>query len=49
MHSTLDNDHQLEKLEFALAVSQAVGDKIRSTEIKNKIEEIGIKLEEPGT
>tara|TARA_B100000214_G_scaffold362164_1_gene326326 strand:- start:712 stop:867 length:156 start_codon:yes stop_codon:yes gene_type:complete len=45
----LDIDHQLEKLEFALAFSQTVGDKIRSAEIMNQIKIIGYKYEEPGT
>ena len=44
-----DLDHQLEKLEFALAVSQTIGDKIKSDKIRNQIEVIGYKYEEPGT
>ena len=44
-----DLDHQLEKLEFALALSQTIGDKIKSAKIKNQMEVIGYKFEEPGT
>ena len=47
--SQLDLDHQLEKLEFALAFSQTIGDKIKSAKLKNQIEVIGYKYEEPGT
>ena len=47
--SKLDTDHQLEKLEFALAISQTIGDKIRSDQIKAKIKIIGVKYIEPGT
>ena len=47
--SLLEQDHQLEKLEFALAVSQTVGDEIRSAQIKDQIAKIGFNLEEPGT
>ena len=47
--SLLELDHQLEKLEFALAISQTNGDKIRSDQFKDQIILIGIKYEEPGT
>ena len=47
--SLLDLDHQLEKLEFALALSQTIGDKSKSAKIRNQIEVIGYKYEEPGT
>ena len=47
--SLLEIDHQLEKLEFALAISLTNGDKIRSDQIKNQIKLIGVKYEEPGT
>ncbi len=47
--SFIEKDHQLEKLEFALAISQSIGDHIRSNEIKDQINKIGISLEEPGT
>ena len=48
-HSLLEIDHKLEKLEFALAISQAMGDKIRSDQIKDQIKIIGFRYEEPGT
>ena len=47
--SILELDHQLEKLEFALAFSQTIGDNIKSAKIRNQIEVIGYKYEEPGT
>ena len=47
--SELEFDHQLEKLEFALAISQTIGDNIKSAKIRNEIEVIGYKYEEPGT
>ena len=47
--SLIELDHQLEKLEFALALSQSVGDEIKSAKIRNQIEVIGYKYEEPGT
>ena len=45
----IERDHRLEKLEFALAISKTKGDKIKSKQIKDQIEKIGINLEEPGT
>ena len=45
----IEKDHQLEKLEFALAVSQSSGDKIRSDQIKDQIAKIGLNFVEPGT
>ena len=47
--SLVDIDHQLEKLEFALALSQSKGDTKKSATIKSQIEKIGINFEEPGT
>jgi hypothetical protein len=47
--SQIEIDHQLEKLEFALAFSLNIGDKIRSDQIKDKIKIIGVQYEEPGT
>ena len=47
--SLLDLDHQLEKLEFALALSQNFGDKIKSAKIRHQIDVIGYLYEEPGT
>ena len=47
--SLIEIDHKLEKLEFALAISQNIGDKITSDKIKDQIKNIGFKYEEPGT
>tara|TARA_B100001029_G_C14666290_1_gene237107 strand:+ start:42 stop:197 length:156 start_codon:yes stop_codon:yes gene_type:complete len=47
--SLIERDHQLEKLEFALAFSKTIGDQIRSKKIKDQIEKIGFNYEEPGT
>ena len=47
--SLQDLDHQLEKLEFALALSQTFGDKIKSAKLRHQIELIGYSYEEPGT
>ena len=47
--SLIERDHQLEKLEFALAISQTIGDNTRSDQIKNEIEKIGFNYQEPGT
>ena len=41
--------HQLEKLEFALAIAQTKGDKKKSIVLKKKIVELGGNVEEPGT
>ena len=49
MKNLLDLDYQLEKLEFALALSKTVGDNIKSAKIRNQIEVIGYSYEEPGT
>ena len=45
----IELDHQLEKLEFALAISETIGDQTKSDQIKDQIKTIGIKYEEPGT
>ena len=45
----IEKYHKLEKLEFALAVSQSEGDKLRSNKIINQIEKIGFNYQEPGT
>tara|TARA_Y100001968_G_C19363525_1_gene721150 strand:- start:171 stop:326 length:156 start_codon:yes stop_codon:yes gene_type:complete len=47
--SLIEKVHQVEKLEFALALSQSIGDQIRSDQIKDQIEKIGFNYEEPGT
>ena len=48
-NSLIEIDHQLEKLEFSLAISQTIGDTIKSDKIKNQIKNIGLKYQEPGT
>tara|TARA_Y100000739_G_scaffold153809_1_gene132708 strand:- start:155 stop:352 length:198 start_codon:yes stop_codon:yes gene_type:complete len=47
--SFFEGGHQLEKLEFALAVAQTKGDKEKSSELEEKIVELGGNVEEPGT
>ena len=47
--SLLEIDYQLEKLEFALAISQTIGNKTKSAKLKDQIKIIGIILQEPGT
>ena len=47
--SFFEGGHQLEKLEFALAVAQTKGDEEKSQLLKEKIVELGGNVEEPGT
>ena len=47
--SFYEGGHQLEKLEFALAIAQTNGDKKKSLILKKKIVELGGNVEEPGT
>ena len=47
--SFIEGGHQLEKLEFALAIAQTRGDKKKSTILRKKIVELGGNVEEPGT
>ena len=47
--SFFEGGHQLEKLEFALAVAQTNGDKEKSQVLRKKIVELGGNVEEPGT
>ena len=47
--SFVEGGHQLEKLEFALAIAQTKGDGKRSKILKQKIFELGGNIEEPGT
>lgn len=42
-------EHQLEKLEFALAVALTRGDQERSSELRRLIDALGGNHEEPGT
>ena len=47
--SFFEGGHQLEKLEFALAVAQTKGDEKKSLSLRKKIVELGGNVEEPGT
>ena len=47
--SFFEGGHQLEKLEFALAIAQTNGDKKKSISLRKKIVELGGNVEEPGT
>ena len=47
--SFFEGGHQLEKLEFALAIAQTKGEKEKSLILKKKIVELGGNIEEPGT
>ena len=47
--SFFEGGHQLEKLEFALAIAQTKGDEKKSIFLKKKIVELGGNVEEPGT
>ena len=47
--SFFEGGHQLEKLEFALAIAQTNGDEKKSNILRKKIFELGGNVEEPGT
>ena len=47
--SFFEGGHQLEKLEFALAIAQTNGDQKKSIILRKKIVELGGNVEEPGT
>ena len=47
--SFFESGHQLEKLEFALAIAQTKGDDKKSIILRKKIVELGGNIEEPGT
>ncbi len=47
--SFIEGGHQLEKLEFALAIAQTKGDEKKSISLRKKIFELGGNVEEPGT
>ena len=47
--SFIEGGHQLEKLEFALAIAQTKGDEKQSIILRKKIVELGGNVEEPGT
>lgn len=44
-----ESDHQLEKLEFALAVAITRGDPVRIQALREQIAALGGNCEEPGT
>ena len=44
-----EGGHQLEKLEFALAVAITRGDQSRSDQLRAQIADLGGNIEEPGT
>ena len=45
----VEGGHQLEKLEFALAIAQTKGDEKKSISLRKRIVELGGNVEEPGT
>ena len=45
----LEGGHQLEKLEFALAIAEARGDQLRCSNLRDRIADMGGNSEEPGT
>ena len=45
----VEGGHQLEKLEFALAVAMTRGDASRVAVLREQIDALGGNLEEPGT
>ena len=47
--SFFEGGHQLEKLEFALAIAQTKGDEKKSIILRKKIFDLGGNVEEPGT
>ncbi len=47
--SFLEGGHQLEKLEFALAIALTNGDEKKSLILRKQIIELGGNIEEPGT
>ena len=44
-----EGGHQLEKLEFALAIAETRGDQRRSELLRAQIADLGGNIEEPGT
>ena len=45
----IEGGHQLEKLEFALAIAEARGDLSRCSILRDRIADLGGNAEEPGT
>jgi hypothetical protein len=48
-HLPSEGEHQLEKLQFSLAVALSRGDHQRSAQLRRQIAELGEFHEEPGT
>ncbi|MFL0769306.1 MAG: hypothetical protein AB8E87_07175 [Prochlorococcus sp.] len=44
-----EGGHQLEKLEFALAIAQTRGDQAQTEKLAAQIADLGGNIEEPGT
>ena len=45
----IEGEHQLEKLQFALAIALTRGDAQRSSQLREEIARLGENHEEPGT
>jgi hypothetical protein len=45
----IEGEHQLEKLQFALAIALTRGDALRSGQLREEIAKLGENREEPGT
>ncbi len=45
----VEGEHQLEKLEFALAIALTRGDSTRVRQLRDEIDRLGGNREEPGT
>ena len=45
----IEGEHQLEKLQFALAIALTRGDALRSSQLREEIAKLGENHEEPGT
>lgn len=45
----IEGEHQLEKLQFALAIALTRGDVHRSSQLREEIAKLGENREEPGT
>jgi len=45
----MEGEHQLEKLQFALAIALTRGDELRSSQLREAIAQLGENCEEPGT
>jgi hypothetical protein len=45
----MEGEHQLEKLQFALAIALTRGDALRSSQLREEIAKLGENREETGT